>query len=438
MKIAKLHMDTQDKIQFEILGKSSVKYHLKANHQVEAKRWVWALNNAIQWAKDEAKEEKRRTEKSAEMIRQARTGVAERATPKDSDRSSTTGSKHAHRLVPATAIGLGRTQTEDEDAATSVADTSVAGDEIARPMKGHGITTIDADVDDDEEYGDDASSVEAQPVNRDAFMIAAHSAGLQLGLLTQITEALHSERSQNAEMAISDPVVIQALASYEAAIANLKGLIGDLGRIARDRESYWHYRLEQEVNVRRIWEDSMARVAKEQEELENRIGESEEKRRRTKRALRDALEGQSPSPAVGSPAIQVQEPMKPTISTDPKEAFLTNRPRTGSSLRKKSTVAEMTNISDSESDDDEEFFDAVDEGRVQVLEEMPQSQPPSLETARSVDGASQELRDEKHSDIKPSFKGYEEPIRNRLNMDSDNRPKISLWVSSSSAQSARH
>ena len=58
MKIARLHMDAQDKLRFEIHGKSSVKYHLKANHQVEAKRWFWALNNAIQWTKDEAKDDK--------------------------------------------------------------------------------------------------------------------------------------------------------------------------------------------------------------------------------------------------------------------------------------------------------------------------------------------------------------------------------------------
>ena len=40
------------------------------------------------------------------------------------------------------------------------------------------------------------------------------------------------------------------------------------------------------------------------------------------------------------------------------------------------------------------------------------------------------LRSAKRSEIAPSFKGYEEPIRQRLKMDYDNRPKISLWVGS--------
>lgn len=72
MRIAKLYMDPQDKQRFEIQGKSSVKYHLKANHQVEAKRWYWALNNAIQWAKDEAREEEKRANQDQEALKQAK------------------------------------------------------------------------------------------------------------------------------------------------------------------------------------------------------------------------------------------------------------------------------------------------------------------------------------------------------------------------------
>ncbi|MCJ1405829.1 hypothetical protein MMC11_009059, partial [Xylographa trunciseda] len=71
MKIAKLSMDAQDKSRFEIEGKSSIKYHLKANHTVEAKRWFWALNNAIQWSKDEARDEEQRKPRDINVVRQA-------------------------------------------------------------------------------------------------------------------------------------------------------------------------------------------------------------------------------------------------------------------------------------------------------------------------------------------------------------------------------
>lgn len=89
MRIAKLYMDPQDKQRFEIQGKSSVKYHLKANHQVEAKRWYWALNNAIQWAKDEAREEEKRTTQDQESLKQAKIAQIK----SEGDSSSVTSSK---------------------------------------------------------------------------------------------------------------------------------------------------------------------------------------------------------------------------------------------------------------------------------------------------------------------------------------------------------
>jgi hypothetical protein len=102
MKIAKLYMDPQDKQRFEIQGKSSVKYHLKANHQVEAKRWYWALNNAIQWSKDEAREEEKRHKGEVEALKQARFEHIEKRVAKEGDTSSVTSSRLASskNLVP--------------------------------------------------------------------------------------------------------------------------------------------------------------------------------------------------------------------------------------------------------------------------------------------------------------------------------------------------
>jgi hypothetical protein len=79
MRIAKLNMDPTEKTKFEIIGKSSVKYSLKANHEVEAKRWFWALNNSIQWTKDQAKEDDRQKAESAELLRQAKFNTLEKA-----------------------------------------------------------------------------------------------------------------------------------------------------------------------------------------------------------------------------------------------------------------------------------------------------------------------------------------------------------------------
>lgn len=431
MRIAKLHMDLKDKLLFEIHGKSSVKYHLKANHEVEAKRWYWALNNAIQWTKDEAKEEQKRQQQESLAIREAR---KEREEKREGDIATGRDS-----LIPATAVGvpltsgssqLGGSQRGD----VSAYEPSIPDNELARTVSRVHTANIEGDIDDDEEYGDDASSHEVRPANRDAFSITAQSAKLQLDLLEQVSAALQSERGTNPDMPISHSTVEQALSSYETAVGNLKGLLMDLLRISRDHEAYWQYRLDREANVRRLWEDSMARVAKEQEELEDRIGQSEDKRKRTKRALREALgggksrRGTENQEDLQEEVISVGQPdtSKPTLEL-PEEPKPRRRP----------TMADLTNneVSDDDGDDEEEFFDAVDAGEVEVVDAMPPEytkQPE--EVVREVrDGAVDEKKSGRELAIAKSYKGYENGLRTRLKLDADNRPKVSLWVSRISA-----
>lgn len=493
MRIAQLHMDAHDKLRFEILGKASVKYHLKANHEVEAKRWVWALNNAIRWGKDEAKADAQRQSQNNELLKQAKLGQIDELHVGDIKHSKPQTSKLANKGVGFEGLsGLRHASTkatydaydEDDDAATSV-DMSAAGDDALRPMISAGS---------ERRFDDDANSIDIQqPIQRDAFMIAAHSAKLQLDLMAQMSAALQHERSRNPTTLISQPSVAEALESFEDAVSNLRGLVGDLNKIARDRESFWHNKLEREANVRRLWEDSMTRVAIEHEDLENRMGASEEKHKRTRRALREALEAPSAGRTDSLRGMQVEDSLpSPTYETPNAMqlgAASTVPPPEQNRFRRKSTIAEMANLSDDDDDDDEEFFDAVDAGEVEVVRNMPissavpfmaamppstatvptstaamshsiASMPPSTATmttratepsihdrplpAQATRNASikaeavpQEERSVPQEEpvatkdelMKLSWKGYEDPVRKRLKMDADDRPKISLWVS---------
>ncbi|KAI9701035.1 MAG: hypothetical protein M1836_001704 [Candelina mexicana] len=457
MRIAKLYMDPQDKQRFEIQGKSSVKYHLKANHVVEAKRWFWALNNAIRWTKDEAKEEEKRKSRDKESLLQARIDQSSQRHAKEtdgpSDASSISSAKRSTRtkgLIPGSSAGLrdagGSRVSFNTDAATFGDDEegtafesyapSLAPHETPRITSNTGPVVIDGDLDDDDEYGDDASSHEVQPASKDAFNITAQSARLQLDLLAQVSAALQSEKTKNPTMEISSPTISQAITSYESAVRSLKDLVGDLLKISRDRDAYWQYRLDREMDVRKMWEDSMARVAREQETLEGRIGESEDKRKRTKRALKDVLEGGStldsrPRSRGMSKDLKTFHEALDTVPLD-KEGKAPLRRKSvgfGGTTRRKSTIAEMTDLSDTDSDEDEEFFDAVDAGEIEIVDEMPVtvSSPPPQENSAILHGSSGDLREAKLSDIKPSFKGYDDPVRKRLKLDADDRPKISLW-----------
>lgn len=454
MRIAKLYMDPQDKTRFEIQGKSSVKYHLKANHVVEAKRWFWALNNAIQWTKDEAKEEQKRQQLKVNMLRQAKAGrppsiggardIGLMDSTKPSGRTLAPDTAigaplttHSSRVsFQNSALGPGSFIGDDEGSIYDSSNSNVFANDMPRTTAGTKTSTLAGDMDDEEEYGDDASSHEHEPTGKDAFNITAHSASLQLSLLAQVSEALQAESLRDPPVPISDPEVAQAIETYGSAVKSLQGLVGDLLKISRDRDAYWQYRLDREADVRRLWEDSMTRVAQEQEELEERIGESEDKRKRTKRALREALESTSgiQSLSQSRDVLQADTQVSGSLETSRPslQGIVPSRQKSigfGGMRRRRSTIANLTNLSDSDSDEDEEFFDAIDAGEVEVGA-MPMSLSsavsPSLDEKHQK--FSDDIREVKRLQISPSFKGYEDPVRTRLKMDADDRPKISLWV----------
>jgi hypothetical protein len=242
---------------------------------------------------------------------------------------------------------------------------------------------------------------------------------LQLDLLAQVSASLAAERKRNPSLQFSDATATQALGAYESAVENLKGLIGDFLRIASDRDAYWQYRLDREANIRRMWEESMAKVAKDQEVLESRIGESEDKRKRTKRALRDALEDLKVS---GSRPATPQ--VEATKTLDGHKSVAEEAGPLLSPGRRKSTFIDLDDLSASDSEDDEEFFDAAEAGEVEVVE-MPIVERKEVE---DVPVQVEHSRESKQAEIEPSFKGYEDPIRDRLRLAADDRPKISLWV----------
>jgi hypothetical protein len=449
MRIAKLKMDPKDKLLFEIHGKSSVKYNLKANHEVEQKRWFWALNNAIQWAKDEEREETKRQEQETVAIREARKEQIERQHTREESTLHSSGNS----LLPGSAANL-LSSTSSPHAGSSVQEgtstyePSFVDDPMYKTISRTNTATFEGDPDDDDEYGDDASSHEMRPANRDAFSITAQSAKLQLDLLEQVSTALKRQQGKHPDTQIGHPEVVQALSSYETAVGNLKGLISDLLRISKDHEAFWQYRLEREQNVRRLWEDSMARVAQEQEVLETRIGESEDKRKRTKRALRDALEGNKMDASRSPSILEDKEAEEAEATVDTSRPTL-ELPKGSYTVRRRPTIAALTNneVSDDEDDDEEEFFDAMDAGEVEVLDAMPPSSPPAKEVSLPTFGqvidekASEKDTEAKTSgdkaalkkeelakDIEKSYKGYEDGTRKRLKLDADNRPKVGLWV----------
>ncbi|KAM0556875.1 hypothetical protein ACHAPJ_005548 [Fusarium lateritium] len=435
MRIAKLHMSPDEKTKFEIHGKSSVKYTLKANHEVEAKRWFWALNNSIQWSKDQAKEEEKRAARGAELLRQAKADPSTLSLQEShSENTSVTDLHRNSSQLPSRSLSKissvdqrtnhpspGTTGSFEEDEFVDV-DTDAGTSRAPR----NGATTHN-DMDDDDDYGDDMSLHEEPTATKDALNITAQSAKLQLETMAHVHQALLQELNQNPNTTLSDNNVTQALGTYDAAIRSLSGLVADLLRISKDRDAYWQYRLDREANMRRMWEESMAQVAREQEVLEARVGEAEKRRKATKRALREVIESGIPV-GVGEPPVEdtlVEEELGDDREKEDEEGQFEDaatklspvppKSPTMRSVRRKPTI--VVDLSESESEDEEEFFDAVDAGQVEVSELVAEETKPE----------SQDIVVSGGMDLSSSFKGYENGIRKRLKMDADDRPKISLW-----------
>ncbi|RSL40525.1 hypothetical protein CEP53_013305 [Fusarium sp. AF-6] len=434
MRIAKLHMSPDEKTKFEIHGKSSVKYTLKANHEVEAKRWFWALNNSIQWSKDQAKEEERRAARGAELLRQAKADPStlslqeshsENTSVTDLRRNSSQIASRSFSKVSSvdqrpTYPGPGTVGSLEDD---DFVDVQTDVDTNRGPRNG-GATTHN-DVDDEDDYGDDMSMHEEPTATKDALNITAQSAKLQLETMSHVHQALLFELSQNPNTTLSDPNVSQALGTYDAAIRSLSTLVADLLRISKDRDAYWQYRLDREANMRRMWEESMAQVAREQEVLEARVGEAEKRRKATKRALREVIESGIP---IAEPPVEetlVEEQLDDDREKEDEEGEFQDaatklppappKSPTLKTLRRKPTV--IVDLSESESEEEDEFFDAVDAGHVEVSELPVEETKPETQDIVVSGGL----------DISSSFRGYENGIRKRLKMDADDRPKISLW-----------
>lgn len=449
MRIAKLHMDAQDKTRFEILGKSSVKYHLKANHVVEAKRWFWALNNAIQWAKDEAKEEEKRRTRDAEFLQAKLNNVDSRVSEGPASELASVSSRlnvKGGSVVTDPKSSFTRVNTHtsrtttdpfgDDDASAYDSYTqSVAQTDINRAAGPPGGLDGEADY---EDYHDYASSHDAQPSNKDAFYITAQSAKLQLDLLSNVSASLSAEKIKNPGLTVSDPVIDQALSTYESAVGSLNDLLASLLKISRDRDAYWQYRLDKESDTRKMWEESMARIVQEHEELQLKVGESEEKRKRTKKALKEVLEN-SAGADVGRVPFGDHNDHKGKIErfeeaeiealvdrTRQSSASEVKQVRIDETATKSQTISEYADLAESDSDDEAEFFDAIDSEAVEVGAVLSTEK---LVESKTVDSEAADLRSTKLAAIESAYKGYEDPIRTRLKMDKDDRPKISLWVS---------
>jgi oxysterol-binding protein 1 len=367
MKHAKLKLDHSDKQKFEIVSNSktgSVRYHLRANHPVEANRWIFALTQAIQAA-------------TADSVSVG----GDDAGPMHSRTTSTSDFRPAAGVRSTSSLDL-------RPKVTNLTNSSAAS-----------INTED----DSDEY----AAEEGEEPHRWDFEVTAHSAQVQLEILEKLLGSLpQGEQRLRTESGVETPVIDDPVVIIKKAASSLHGTLDELVRMSQTRDAYWRAQLEREKELRRLWEENMETLAEEQEHMEEAMNNAIEQRRLTKRALR-------------AMSIAVQQPDKGAEYIRRLSISENERPI----LQKPEDIAppEALVAVISESEGEDEFFDAIGSEAATLAEE------PVAPIIVVPPPAKKEITS-KEQELQLSTHGYEAPIRTKFEkLDKDNRPKVSLW-----------
>ncbi|CAG8465349.1 2332_t:CDS:2 [Ambispora gerdemannii] len=323
MRIATISRDSADRQRFDILGKGSVRYHLRANHHTEAEKWIGALQQSTQWKS------------------------SRRTSLQDESSGSTTQVNHDD---DGSMRGFRRADTfssMNRERSRSPSDDSIEVDTIP-----HG----------------------------DTYQLKISSARAQMELQSQLLESVLTTLQSLLSPDSRQQVVVDA---FKKSHGPLQVLVDDVVRMSEDRDAYWQKKLEKELEAKRLWEESMRGFAIEQAQMEEVILENVKEHKRLKKLskLHDAqhmvLPPSSNSPAEVKPDFAERSMLLP-IQTDNPDLenlpIIDGVPQIEETTRKHSSTTSLTTEFYGS---DDEFFDAMD-GNVEVEEVVMEQSPTEL------------------------------------------------------------
>lgn len=247
-------------------------------------------------------------------------------------------------------------------------------------------------------------------------------------------------------------------------------LVSNRHTMTLNRERYLIKRIEREVQARKLWEENLLAVAQQQAETERQLqeaAEDNEKKRRALKQARTALADLTSQPT--SPLVEPGVLDPPVIHTEPatgaahhpdgtkspgtvefgalpaghghRASSISMRNSMSRQSRRSLSIQELhdavASVADSDSDDDDEFFDAIESGTIPNLRAYDsivdpaarEVSTPELTPANSalVPTKSRETEN-KIADYlaRPSLEPYYH-VRSKLPIDDDKRPSVSLW-----------
>jgi hypothetical protein len=397
MRNAMLHLDSSEKMKFEIIGKTGVSWHLKGNHPTETNRWVWALQGAIRFAKD----------KEAERIRFSES---------DGVTSADITSRRMEQTSSPLISSSGGTFTYDRGFAGSINHHEKKKKERKSSVTTEILNYSDEDDDSDSEEVEYINDIQhaAGPLAQDISM-AKSGFKIQLDALKDL---LHNMQINGA----SQEGVVISLTAVSSMIESFDELIG----LVNKRDEKIVKSLVKQRDINELWINSMRDLENELIAKNSELETFESERRKIKKVLTKKFSYSTVnleptnSDTGATEASNIPEPV--TIVAD----------------------AEISKILQDSEDSDDEFFDADEfsdgeDGSISndILSELHDSredeQEEKFDEAITVEEPLFEILTESQKKKQQilvqecSFHGYEDLPRTELGLKVDERPAVSLW-----------
>ncbi|KAH6904649.1 oxysterol-binding protein [Coprinopsis sp. MPI-PUGE-AT-0042] len=415
------HLKVSERTRFEVSTSaargqhhgSAQKWYLKANHPVEASRWAQALNNSIEWAR----QHELNADGSRKSVESERSGSA----PSVSSLSAVPSiMKRTFRSRHASVISRSTSQAEYSDGG------AYSGQE-APPR----------DEEEEDEEDDSASSTSDQST-------------------LEITSQLLAKYVDSNPRSEAPHALKQSLAMAQ-------DMLNEYAKMAQERDEFWKRQMKKEKKRQHFWEESLATVVKEGETLERELRKRSQKRGSRTFGLNETLKSptarptalsvlQPPQPAdephapLSSPDLPnahtlpvILEPesvttphfpgdIKTPIRRDTKDTITPHSPpppipstlfepesSTSSSAISSSSATPPVAQVDHDTDEEDEFFDAIETGAIPNLVVPEALASPALSQLETPGILGME-----------PYAGYA-TLREQLSLDADNRPSTSLW-----------
>lgn len=482
-----LHLDSSEKLKFEIIGKNGIRWHLKANHPIETNRWVWNLQNAITLAKDNIK--KIRSSSTGNTTNQSvntsiNTSFDETRAPSSPIPSSrlssdepSEGRKHhllslrrKHKRTGSLTSLNSQGSYDDEVSITPSKSSAYRKDNglgkikensTLRPLLAFGADqssfietdneNFDYDLDDLEDDEDDYDS-EYESAARNHKTLGDEISTIKGSLDVEIKSVLDLFQTV---LNSPDSLDSEILKVANGTLITIQDLFGKYNALITSKDIKASKKLDRQLEVNKLWENSIRQLEDEIANREQKLVEFEGKKKQLKKILSSKASGAgTPSTEVAPAATLASElgadglgpdveDVIEDILNDSDEEFYDADDLIGESLKSSENLTLNSNqagISSTISSEKDLSLVKKSETNTEAItsateEADDKSIAPSTATlteqvpSKSEAAYSNELHTQRNQLLSEegSFLGYENPPRTKLKLDEDDRPKVGLW-----------